>query len=71
MDTPGFSSLTFDGMSKMDIRDNMQEMFDNLEYCKYRDCMHIKEDGCKVKEKVNNKEILLSRYENYKNFIEK
>ena len=49
----------------------MQEMFDNLEYCKYRDCMHIKEDGCKVKEKVNNKEILLSRYENYKNFIEK
>lgn len=71
VDTPGFSSLTFDGMSKIDIRDNMQEMFDNLEYCKYRDCMHIKEDGCKVKEKVNNKEILLSRYENYKNFIEK
>ena len=70
-DTPGFSSIDFREMTKMDIRDNMKEMFDNLEYCKYRDCMHIKEDGCKVKEKVNNKEILLSRYENYKNFIEK
>lgn len=70
VDTPGFSSISFDGMSKMDIRDNMNEMFNNLEYCKYRDCMHIKEDGCAVKEKVNNKKILLSRYENYKSFIE-
>lgn len=70
VDTPGFSQVDFHGMTKIDIRDNMKEMFDNLHYCKYRDCMHIKEDGCEVKEKVSKKEILSSRYENYKNFIE-
>ena len=68
-DTPGFSSVDFRGMTKLDIRDNMKEMFDNLEYCKYRDCMHIKEDDCHVKELVNNGKILLSRYNNYKSFI--
>lgn len=71
VDTPGFSAVSFDMMSKMDIRDNMNEMFDNLQYCKYRDCMHLKEDGCMVKEKVRQGEILASRYNNYKSFLEK
>ena len=85
MDTPGFSSLDFGEMSNIDIRDNMREMFDNLEFCKYRDCMHINEDGCMVKKKVDNLEnssgtdsvfsdnleIMKSRYENYLKFVEK
>lgn len=69
VDTPGFSQVDFHGMTKEDIRDNMKEMFDNLHYCKYRDCMHFKEDHCKVKEKLNSGEILESRYNNYKKFI--
>ena len=70
VDTPGFSSVDFREMSSQDIRDNMKEMFDNLHYCKYRDCMHIKEDGCRVKEMVRDGKILLSRYNNYENFVE-
>ena len=69
VDTPGFSSVDFNCMSKLDIRDNMKEMFDNLDKCKYRDCMHIKEDGCYVKELVNEGKILKDRYDNYVNFI--
>lgn len=69
VDTPGFSKIDFHDMNNIDIRDNMKEMFDNLHECKYSDCMHILEDGCKVKEKVEKKEILESRYNNYKNFI--
>lgn len=68
-DTPGFSSVDFRGMTKIDIRDNMKEMFDNLDKCKYRDCMHIKEDDCEIKKLVEKGEILSSRYENYKSFI--
>ena len=68
-DTPGFSSVDFRGMTKLDIRDNMKEMFDNLENCKYRDCMHIKEDDCEVKRLVTSGEILSSRYDNYKSFV--
>ena len=70
-DTPGFSKIDFYGMSEIDIRDNMKEMFDNLEYCKYSDCMHIKEDGCHVIELVKKNEILQSRYDNYRSFIRK
>ena len=70
VDTPGFSQVDFHEMSLIDIRDNMKEMFENLEYCKYRDCMHIKEDGCYVKELVASGKILISRYNNYKYFIQ-
>ena len=69
VDTPGFSKIDFYNMAPIDIRDNMKEMFDGLEYCKYDDCMHIKEDGCHIKEQVEKKEILTSRYNNYKDFI--
>ena len=68
-DTPGFSSVDFRGMTKIDIRDNMKEMFDNLHNCKYKDCMHIKEDDCEVKRLVEQNKILLSRYNNFKSFI--
>jgi ribosome biogenesis GTPase len=71
VDTPGFSKIDFHNMTNMDIRDNMKEMFDNLHECKYSDCMHINEDGCYVKQLVENKEILQSRYNNYKNFIDR
>ncbi len=68
-DTPGFSSVDFRGMTKIEIRDNMKEMFDNLHNCKYKDCMHIKEDNCEVIKLVEENKILLSRYNNYKTFI--
>ena len=69
VDTPGFSNVDFHGMDKYAIRDNMNEMFSFLEYCKYRDCMHIKEDGCYVKKMVECGDILKSRYDNYVHFI--
>jgi ribosome biogenesis GTPase len=69
-DTPGFSSIDFKNMSKIDIRDSMIEFAENLEKCKYRDCLHIKEDNCMIKELVNNGNILESRYNNYKKFIQ-
>ena len=71
VDTPGFSAIDLSDIPNIAIRDNMIEMYENLSECKYRDCMHIKEDGCAVKRKVENREILISRYNNYKSFIER
>ncbi|MBQ1495923.1 MAG: ribosome small subunit-dependent GTPase A [Bacilli bacterium] len=68
-DTPGFSSLSFYDMTKEDIRDNFIEFNNYRDLCKYRDCMHIKEDDCIIKEKVNEGKILLDRYNNYISFI--
>ena len=69
VDTPGFSDISFFGMSKIDIRDNMKEMFEGVHQCKYRDCLHVGEDGCYVKEEVDKGEILESRYSNYCSFL--
>ncbi len=67
-DTPGFSSLELIDMDNLAIRDSFVEF--QAYRCKYRDCFHIHEDGCAVKEQVG-KTIRRSRYENYQNFIEK
>lgn len=69
-DTPGFSSLDFIGMNKNDIKDNFIEFYKNQDKCKYQDCIHVKEDGCYIKELVREGKIRNSRYENYKKFIE-
>ena len=63
LDTPGFSSLEFQNMTKSEVRDSFIE-FKNYP-CLYRDCMHTNESECMVKQAVNNGDILESRYENY------
>ena len=68
-DTPGFSSLSFIDMTKEDIRDNFIEFNDYKENCKYRDCMHINEDTCEIKNQMQKGNILKERYENYVKFI--
>lgn len=69
-DTPGFSSLDFNGMSKKDIKDNFIEFYQNEDKCKYKDCVHVKEDGCYIKELVKEGKIRKSRYDNYVKFID-
>lgn len=68
-DTPGFSALDFNGMSKEDIRDNFIEFNLYRDECQFRDCFHIHEKKCMVKEKVLDGSILKSRYDNYINFL--
>ena len=68
LDTPGFSSIDLKEMKDTDIRDSFIEF--NEYPCPFRDCMHINEEECNVKKAVSNNEILSSRYDNYKKFIE-
>ncbi len=60
-DTPGFSALEIE-FDKNRIKEGFIEFKNN---CKYRSCLHYKEDGCKIKEEVNIGKILKSRYDNY------
>ena len=68
-DTPGFSKISFIGMTKEDIRDNFIEFNNYRENCEYKDCMHNKESNCEIKREVESNNILLSRYDNYIKFI--
>lgn len=67
-DTPGFSALDLKGIRKEQLRDTFIE-FKNY-VCKFRDCMHHKEKDCGVKDALNEKMILQSRYNNYLLFLE-
>lgn len=64
-DTPGFSSLDI-SIDKKEIRKYYPDF--NIG-CKYRSCLHIKEDGCEIIELVNKGKIPRWRYDNYIKFI--
>ena len=67
LDTPGFSALEFYNMMQNEIRDAFVE-FANYP-CPYRDCMHIKENDCNVKEAVKLGKIAEFRYQNYLDLV--
>lgn len=62
-DTPGFSSIDLENITKDNIQVGFPE-FNNYP-CPFKDCKHTNEKECNVKKAVENKKILNSRYENY------
>lgn len=69
VDTPGFSNIDLSQYTKEEIKNSFIEF--NKYECRYKDCMHNNEniEECAIKQAVDNKEILLSRYENYIKFL--
>ena len=67
VDTPGFSSIDLKNITKENIQIGFPEF--SKYNCDFKDCKHIDEKTCSVKDAVNNKKILKSRYENYKAFF--
>ena len=63
-DTPGFSSLDITFIEKEDLQYLFRESHDYD--CKFKPCNHMEEIQCGVKEAVESKQILESRYEDYK-----
>lgn len=67
VDTPGFSHLKFDFMLPYDIKNLFVEMQNRDITCKYKDCLHISEDGCGYIEIIQN--MSEQRYDSYKKFV--
>lgn len=65
-DTPGFSSLDLADINLNNIYVGFPE-FNNYS-CDFKDCKHIDEKSCKVKDAVTKNEILKSRYDSYISF---
>jgi ribosome biogenesis GTPase / thiamine phosphate phosphatase len=64
-DTPGFSSLSFKHMSKEYLAEVIHDFKPFFGKCRFRNCIHINEPDCAIKEAVKNKQISSIRYENY------
>ena len=65
-DTPGFSSLDLKDITLDNIAIGFPEF--KKYTCDFHDCKHIDEKSCAVKNAVNNKDILKTRYDSYVSF---
>lgn len=68
-DTPGFSAIDFSVMENTELSKQFPEFVKVSGNCKFRECLHVHEPNCAVKEAVEDNEILTSRYENYLQFL--
>ena len=63
-DTPGFDSFDLDFLEdENDLKNTFVELRDRN--CKFKDCNHINEPDCRVKEDLKNGKISETRYKNY------
>ena len=69
-DTPGFTSLDMPEMEVSDVRELFPEMRRSAGKCRYRDCIHVNEPDCAVKEALGKGLIHKSRYNSYLMMIE-
>ena len=69
LDTPGFTSLQLDGIDAEDLQYYFPELRQYIGECKFRGCTHIHEPGCKVKEALEQGEIVKERYETYTTYF--
>ncbi|USS89694.1 ribosome small subunit-dependent GTPase A [Fructilactobacillus cliffordii] len=64
-DTPGFSSFETMDIQPTELKNYYPDFVRVAVNCKFRECVHINEPDCAVKQGVKNGTILTSRYEDY------
>ena len=70
VDTPGFSEVGLWGVDPRELGDCFPEFRPWLGDCRYADCRHLTEPGCRVREALERGEIEGSRYESYRVLLE-
>ena len=68
-DTPGIENLHPNIHLINDIQKGFVEIYKDNFKCKYRDCSHLNESSCQVKENVSLNKISEQRYKNYKKLV--
>ena len=65
IDSPGIKGFGLVDFKKEELALYFPEMIKLLNDCKFHNCKHINEPGCKVLEQLNNGELSSSRYQSY------
>lgn len=68
IDTPGFSNLKFDFLLPTQVDELFDEINKFKDKCKFKDCLHIREESCNVLARLD--EIDISRYQSYLAFVQ-
>lgn len=69
IDTPGFATLEFAGMEPQILQQCFRDVWELSQACKYRGCLHEREDGCAVREAVQAGRMNGDRYQHYLEFL--
>ena len=64
IDTPGFGSIKV-SLTKQELATSFKDFKIWTKQCKFRSCLHYKENDCFVKQQLNEKKLLQQRYDNY------
>ncbi|WP_166963149.1 ribosome small subunit-dependent GTPase A [Yeosuana marina] len=70
IDTPGIKGFGVVDMDKEEVGDYFPEFFKLKQYCKFNNCLHVKEPHCAVKKALDNDEVAFSRYRSYLQILE-
>lgn len=70
IDTPGIKEFGLVNMDKYEISHYFPEMRRYLGQCKFNNCLHLNEPGCKVLEALENNEIAHIRYRSYLSILD-
>jgi ribosome biogenesis GTPase len=70
VDTPGFSEVGLWGIDPAELDSCFPEFRPLMGGCRYADCRHLTEPGCRVRGAVESGEILQDRWESYRVLLE-
>jgi ribosome biogenesis GTPase len=69
IDLPGIKLLDFIDIHRDEARFYFREFLEYADHCKFRNCLHLHEMDCAVKDALRDGEISKNRYESYENFM--
>jgi ribosome biogenesis GTPase len=70
VDTPGIREFGLNGLHRGDLRRFYPEMDNAAEHCRFKDCAHLSEPDCAVRQAVEKGSISRLRYDNYRKICE-
>jgi ribosome biogenesis GTPase len=69
IDSPGVREFQLDSLTELEIKSGFKEFRALSDACRFRDCKHINEPNCAVKESLDQGKINPNRYQSYLNIL--
>ena len=69
IDSPGVREFQLDSLTELEIKTGFKEFRALSDACRFRDCKHINEPNCAVKESLDQGKINPNRYQSYLNIL--
>jgi len=69
IDSPGVREFQLDSLTELEIKSGFKEFRALSDACRFRDCKHINEPNCAVKDSLDQGKINSNRYQSYLNIL--